>query len=114
MPCIFTTISFGTEDVLQHRPPIPIEAGHPVEAALKLSISARGAAKISPATIAFVEAIMKAKPHPEQGFRACLGILRPARSYGSARIEALGIPGRLRRNAQSWTSCRPRRCAARA
>ncbi len=46
------------------------------------------AAKIGPATIALVEAIMKAKPHPEQGFRACLGILRLARSYGSARIEA--------------------------
>jgi transposase len=46
------------------------------------------AAKIGPSTIALVEAIMKAKPHPEQGFRACLGILRRARSYGSARIEA--------------------------
>ena len=31
---------------------------------------------------------MTAKPHPEQGFRASLGILRLARSYGSARIEA--------------------------
>ncbi len=48
----------------------------------------REAASIGPATIALVEAIMKAKPHPEQGFRACLGILRLARSYGSARIEA--------------------------
>jgi transposase len=48
----------------------------------------REAAKIGPATIALLEAIMKAKPHPEQGFRACLGILRLARSYGSARIEA--------------------------
>ncbi|MFZ0837844.1 MAG: IS21 family transposase [Xanthobacteraceae bacterium] len=48
----------------------------------------REAAKIGPATIALVEAIMKAKPHPEQGFRACLGILRLARSYGSVRIEA--------------------------
>jgi transposase len=48
----------------------------------------REAAKIGPATIALMEAIMKAKPHPEQGFRACLGILRLARSYGSARIEA--------------------------
>ena len=46
------------------------------------------AAKIGPATIALVEAIMKAKPHPEQGFRACLGILRLENSYGSARIEA--------------------------
>jgi transposase len=48
----------------------------------------REAKKIGPATIALVEAIMKAKPHPEQGFRACLGILRLARSYGSARLEA--------------------------
>ena len=48
----------------------------------------REAARIGPATIALIEAIMAAKPHPEQGFRACLGILRLARSYGSARIEA--------------------------
>jgi transposase len=46
------------------------------------------AASIGPATIALVEAIMKAKPHPEQGFRACLGILRLARSYGPGRLEA--------------------------
>jgi len=48
----------------------------------------REAEKIGPATIALIQAIMQAKPHPEQGFRACLGILRLARSYGSARIEA--------------------------
>src|SRR5947209_11767690 len=46
------------------------------------------AAKIGPATIALVEAIMKAKPHPEQGFRACLGILRLETSYGTERLEA--------------------------
>jgi transposase len=48
----------------------------------------RDAAKIGPATIALVEAIMKAKPHPEQGFRACLGIVRLAKSFGAARVEA--------------------------
>jgi transposase len=48
----------------------------------------RHAASIGPATVALIEAIMKAKPHPEQGFRACLGILRLARSYGEARLEA--------------------------
>jgi transposase len=48
----------------------------------------REAAKIGPSTIALVEAIMKAKPHPEQGFRSCLGILRLARSYGAQRLEA--------------------------
>jgi transposase len=48
----------------------------------------REAGRIGPATIALLEAIMKAKPHPEQGFRACFGILQLARSYGSARLEA--------------------------
>jgi transposase len=46
------------------------------------------AARIGPATIALIEAIMKAKPHPEQGFRSCLGILSLVKSYGSARVEA--------------------------
>jgi transposase len=46
------------------------------------------AANIGPATIALVEAIMTAKPHPEQGFRACLGILRLEKSYGAQRLEA--------------------------
>jgi transposase len=48
----------------------------------------REARKIGPATIALVQAVMKAKPHPEQGFRACRGILRLAHSYGAARVEA--------------------------
>ena len=34
------------------------------------------------------EAIMAAKPHPEQGFRSCLGIIRLVKSYGPARVEA--------------------------
>jgi transposase len=46
------------------------------------------ATKIGPSTIALIEAIMKAKPHPEQGFRACLGILRLEKSYGAQRLEA--------------------------
>jgi transposase len=36
----------------------------------------REAAVIGPSTAALVEQILPAKPHPEQGFRACLGILR--------------------------------------
>jgi transposase len=46
------------------------------------------AGKIGPATIALCEAIMRAKPHPEQGFRSCLGILSLARAYGPARLDA--------------------------
>ena len=48
----------------------------------------REAEKIGPATLALFEAIMRAKPHPEQGFRACLGILRLAKGYGVERLDA--------------------------
>ena len=48
----------------------------------------REAAAVGSATIALVERILTAKPHPEQGFRACLGILRLARTYGPERLEA--------------------------
>ena len=46
------------------------------------------ASKIGPATVALFEAIMKAKPHPEQGFRSCLGIISLVKTYGPARVEA--------------------------
>ncbi len=46
------------------------------------------ATKIGPATVALFEAIMKAKPHPEQGFRSCLGIISLVKTYGPARVEA--------------------------
>src|SRR3954447_5133355 len=46
------------------------------------------AAIIGPATAALVEQILHAKPHPEQGFRACLGILRLVRAWGAERVEA--------------------------
>lgn len=32
--------------------------------------------------------ILERRPHPEQGFRACLGIVRLARPFGAARLEA--------------------------
>ena len=36
---------------------------------------------------------MKAKPHPEQGFRSCLGVLSLVKSYGPERIEAAARRG---------------------
>lgn len=41
-----------------------------------------------PATGALVEAILASRPHPEQGFRSCLGIFRLGRRYGDERLEA--------------------------
>jgi transposase len=46
------------------------------------------AGTIGPQTAALVEAILADRPHPEQGYRSCLGILRLAKGYGTERLEA--------------------------
>jgi transposase len=43
---------------------------------------------VGPKTAALVEAILSDRPHPEQGYRSCLGILRLERRYGRERLEA--------------------------
>jgi transposase len=48
----------------------------------------RDAALIGPAIAALCDLILEQRPHPEQGFRSCLGILRLARPFGVARLEA--------------------------
>jgi len=48
----------------------------------------RDAAVVGPATAALCDLILEHRPHPEQGFRSCLGILRLARPFGVARLEA--------------------------
>ena len=39
-------------------------------------------------TAEVVERILESRPHPEQGYRSCLGIMRLGKSYGSERLEA--------------------------
>ncbi len=46
------------------------------------------AGRIGTATEILVTHILESKPHPEQGYRACLGMLALARKYGTARLEA--------------------------
>ncbi len=48
----------------------------------------RWAATVGPQTETHVGAIMEHRPHPEQGFRAALGIMRLAKQYGNDRLEA--------------------------
>jgi transposase len=43
---------------------------------------------IGAATAALCELILEQRPHPEQGFRACLGIVRLAGPHGAKRLEA--------------------------
>jgi len=53
----------------------------------------RMAGNIGPATVALFEAIMKARAHPEQGFRSCLGIYALLGKYGPGRVEAAAKRG---------------------
>ena len=47
----------------------------------------RWAEKSGPSTAELVKEIMERRPHPEQGFRSCLGIMRLGRRYGEERLE---------------------------
>jgi transposase len=46
------------------------------------------AGRIGAATQSVVAHILETKPHPEQGYRACLGMLALARKFGESRLEA--------------------------
>lgn len=46
------------------------------------------AATVGPATAQVVQTILECKPHPEAGYRACLGILSLAKTFTSTRLEA--------------------------
>jgi transposase len=48
----------------------------------------RSAERVGPNTAALVDLILRTKTHPEQGFRACLGIVRLARPHGCEAVEA--------------------------
>jgi transposase len=47
------------------------------------------AGTIGPSTQAVVTYQLTHKPHPEQGYRACLGLLALAKQYGPERLEAV-------------------------
>ncbi|WP_425572207.1 IS21 family transposase [Pseudonocardia eucalypti] len=64
------------------------------------------AQRTGPATAELVEAIMTNRPHPEQGYRSCLGIMRLSRRYPQPRVEAacrraLAIGARSYRSVES-------------
>jgi transposase len=46
------------------------------------------AGTMGPHTARLFERILADKPHPEMGYRSCLGIIRLARQYSPARVEA--------------------------
>jgi hypothetical protein len=46
------------------------------------------AGTIGPNTARLFQRIMDDKPHPEMGYRGCLGIIRLAQKYSAERVEA--------------------------
>ena len=46
------------------------------------------ATSVGPSTAELVKRLLAAKQHPEQGYRACLGLMRLARNHGRERMEA--------------------------
>jgi transposase len=74
-----------------HRPSTKAEhmpRAHRAHAEWTPSRLIRWASKTGPATGRLVAEILRSRPHPEQGYRACLGIMRLGRRYGDKRLEA--------------------------
>jgi transposase len=61
------------------------------------------AGKTGAATAQLVEKILATRPYPEQGYRACLGIIRLGRHYDPERVEAAAERA-LKFNACSYRS----------
>ena len=68
--------------------PEPMPSSHRRYAGWTIERIREDAGKIGRATAALCEQILEARPHPQQGYRACLGIVRLAGSFGAARLEA--------------------------
>lgn len=63
----------------------------------------RWAGQNGPHTRELVTKIIESKPHPEQGYRSCLGIIRLAKKYSPQRLEA-ACQRALKINAFSYKS----------
>ncbi len=68
--------------------PAHMPASHRAHAQWTPSRLVRWAEKTGPATGRLVAEILRSRPHPEQGYRACLGIMRLGKRYGQQRLEA--------------------------
>jgi transposase len=63
----------------------------------------REAAKIGADTSTLVDLILRSRPHPEQGFRSCIGILGLVKRFGTERVEA-ACARALALNTRSYSS----------
>ena len=91
----------GFSTIVEHMP-----SAHRAQAEWTPSRILTWAGKVGSGTRELCEAILADRPHPEQGFRSCLGILRLGKRYGDVRLEAacrraLGVRARSYRHVES-------------
>jgi transposase len=90
--------SGGYTTVPEHMPP-----GHRFYAEWNPARFIQWAGKTGEATARLVERILATRPYPEQGFKACLGIINLTRDYEPVRVEAAARRA-LKFNACSYRS----------
>lgn len=73
----------GHTTVKEHMPP-----AHQAQAGMTKEKLLAQAAKIGPATSAFMAGVIKERAHEQQAFRSCLGVLRLGKKHGNERLEA--------------------------
>ena len=78
----------GSGDGKHTTAPDHMPSSHRRHAGWTIERITRDAAAIGPTVEALCALILERRPHPEQGFRACLGILKLERSVGAARLDA--------------------------
>lgn len=72
----------GYTTLAEHMPP-----SHQQQTPASIDYFRHKAAQIGPKTQAFIQQLMQQRAFPQQGFRACQGILRLAQRYGQTRLE---------------------------
>lgn len=75
-------IKYGYSTVPEHRP-----AAHRAHLEWTPSRLIEWGRTVGPHTAALIEHVMRVKPHPEQGYRSVLGILRLSNQFGADRLE---------------------------
>lgn len=75
-------VKYAYSTLPEHRP-----ASHRAHLAWTPSRLIRWGRSIGAATATLIEHVIRSKPHPEQGYRSALGILRLANKHGNERLE---------------------------
>lgn len=78
--------AYQATTVAEHRP-----KSHQQHLAWPPSRLLHWAQSVGPATAQLFAAILESKPHPEMGYRSCLGILRLGQRYAGERLEAAAM-----------------------